>query len=116
MKQLREDFSLDFIRRNFTIIHYHPLINVILSYWSITTFLCITFFSSLVQNSAKIRNLKQMGKKSTAASAPIATVKPAKDLGPSKKGLTSDTTCLGLGNTSWESIYNLIEAEEPKEI
>jgi len=55
-------------------------------------------------------------KKSTAAAAPTATVQPAKDLGQSKKWLISDTTCLGLGNTSWESIYNLIEAEEPEEI
>lgn len=60
-----------------------------------------------------------MGKKSkrsVAASAPTATVQPTNDLGPSKKGLISDTTCLGLGNTSWQSIYNLIEAEEPEEV
>ena len=55
-----------------------------------------------------------MGKKSkkSAVAAPTTIVEPAKNLGPSKKGLISDTTYLGLGNTSWESIYNLIEAEE----
>lgn len=50
------------------------------------------------------------------AAAPAVTIQPTSDPGPSKKGLISDTTCLGLGNTSWQSIYNLIEAEEPKEI
>lgn len=55
-------------------------------------------------------------KKSMAATAPIATVQPTSDPGPSKKGLISDTTCLGLGNTSWKSIYNLIEVEEPDEV
>lgn len=34
------------------------------------------------------------------------------DPGPSKKGLISDTTCLGLGKSTWLSIYNLIKAEE----
>jgi len=54
-----------------------------------------------------------MGKKSKKS----ATTSPlAKDPGPSKKGLISDTTCLGLGNTSWESIYNLIEVEELEEL
>lgn len=59
-----------------------------------------------------------MGKKSkkSAAATPTTAVQLAKDLGPSKKGLISDTTCLGLGNTSWESIYNIIGAEEPEEI
>ena len=58
-----------------------------------------------------------MGKKSkrfAAASAPAVTWKSTTDPGPSKKGLISDTTCLGLENTSWKSIYNLIEAEEPE--
>lgn len=59
-----------------------------------------------------------MGKKSkkSIAAAPTASVQPTKYPGPSKKGLISDITCLGLGNTSWESIYNLIEAEEHEEI
>lgn len=59
-----------------------------------------------------------MGKKSnkSAAAAPTAVVQPAKDPRPSKKGLILDTTCLGLGNTSWESIYNLIEAKELEEV
>ena len=60
-----------------------------------------------------------MGKKSkkfVATAAPTATVQPTNDPGPGKKGLISDTTCLGLGNTSWQSIYNLIEAEEPEEV
>ena len=59
-----------------------------------------------------------MGKKSKrfgAASAPTVTEQFTADPGPSKKGLISDTTCLGLGNTSWQSIYNLVEAEEPQE-
>ena len=54
-----------------------------------------------------------MGKKSKKITIVVPLVK---DLGPSKKGLISDTTCLGLGNTSWKSIYNLIEAEEPEEL
>lgn len=53
-----------------------------------------------------------MGKKSKKPT----TTSVAKELRSSKKGLTSDTMCLILGNTSWESIYNLIEAEEPKEL
>ena len=76
-------------------------------------------FSSLVQKSVEIRNLKQMGKrskKSAVAAAPTATMQSIKDRGPSKKGLVSDTMCLDLGNTSWESIYNLIEVKEPEEI
>lgn len=54
-----------------------------------------------------------MGKKSkkSAIVAPLV-----KDLGPRKKGLILDMTCLGLGNTIWESVYNLIEAEEPGEL
>jgi len=51
-------------------------------------------------------NPKKMGKK---PKKPKATPM-AKEPRPSKKGLISDTTCLSLGNTSWESIYNLIEA------
>lgn len=70
-------------------------------------------FQLLVQNSAETRNMKKMGKKSKK-SATIAP--PTKYPGPSKKRLISDTTCLGLGNTSWESIYNLIKVEEPEEL
>ena len=57
-------------------------------------------------------NPEKMGKKSKKAKAtPVA-----KEPKLSKKGLMLDTTCLGLGNASWESIYNLIEAEEPEEL
>ena len=58
-----------------------------------------------------------MGNKSKrfrTASAPAVTGQSTTDPGPSKKGLISYTTCLGLGNTSWQSIYNLVEAEEPE--
>lgn len=51
-------------------------------------------------------------KRSAAAAALAVTVQSTSDPGPSKKGLILDTTCLGLGNTSWQSIYNLIEVEE----
>lgn len=51
-----------------------------------------------------------------AASAPAVTGQSTTDPGRSKKGLISDTTCLGLGNTSWQSIYNLIEVEEPETV
>lgn len=54
-------------------------------------------------------------KRSTEVAAPTATVQSTNDPRPSKKGLISDTTCLGLGNTCWQSIYNLIEAEECEE-
>lgn len=59
-----------------------------------------------------------MGKKAkkSIAAAPTTTTQLAKDLKPSKKGLISDTTCLSLANTRWESIYNLIEVEEPEEV
>jgi len=33
-----------------------------------------------------------------------------------KKGLIRDTTCTGPSKTSWESIYNLLEAEDPEVI
>ena len=59
-----------------------------------------------------------MGKKSKkpgTASASVVTEQHAADPGPNKKGLISDTTCLGLGNTTWQSIYNLVEAEEPQQ-
>ena len=60
-----------------------------------------------------------MGKKSKKTA--IAFTSPATgqlivDLGTKKKGLISDTTCLGLGKTTWQSTYNLIEAEEPEMI
>ena len=53
-----------------------------------------------------------MGKKVKIAKAPVVVKEPE----PNKKGLISDTTCLGLGKSSWESIYNLLEAEEPEEL
>ena len=55
-----------------------------------------------------------MGKKSkktTGTSAAPAAGQVATD---KKKGLISDTTCSGLGRTTWQSTYNLIEIEEPK--
>lgn len=58
-----------------------------------------------------------MGKKSkktAIASALPATGQPMAELGTKIKGLISDTTCLGLGKTTWQSTYNLIKAEEPK--
>ena len=58
-----------------------------------------------------------MGKKSKktrTTSASVVTGQHIADPGPSKKGLISDTTCLGLDRTTWLSIYNLIEAEEPE--
>ena len=55
--------------------------------------------------------MEKKSKRSAALAAPAVTVQPTSDLGPSKKGLISDTTCIGLGNTSWKSIYNLIEAK-----
>ena len=35
---------------------------------------------------------------------------------PVKKGSIRDTTYASLGKASWESIYNLLEAEDPEEI
>ncbi len=35
---------------------------------------------------------------------------------PAKLVLVADTTCLGLGKTSWEGIYNLLETKDPTEI
>lgn len=57
-------------------------------------------------------NLEKMGKKAKKAKAPVIAKEPELN----KKGLISDTTCLNLGNASWESIYNLIEVEEPEEL
>lgn len=53
-------------------------------------------------------------KKTATTSASVVTGQHIADPGASKKGLISDTTCLGLGKTTWLSIYNLIEAEEPE--
>lgn len=53
-----------------------------------------------------------MGKKSKKSTASPTTKQPKQ----SKKGLISYTTCLGLGNTSWEGIYDLIEAKEPEKL
>ena len=58
-----------------------------------------------------------MGKKSKKtvnASASPVIEQAITDQGNKKKGLISDTTCSGLGKTSWQSTYNLIEAEEPE--
>lgn len=60
----------------------------------------------------ELMNLEKIGKKSKKANrTPLA-----KELGPSKKGLILDPTCLSLGNESWESIYNLIEAKKLEEL
>jgi len=53
-------------------------------------------------------------KKSGTASASAGIGQHIADPRPSQKGLISDTTCLGLGKTTWLSIYNLIEALEPQ--
>lgn len=68
-----------------------------------------------MQNSSEVTNSSRMGKKSkktTIASASPATGQLIADPGTKKKGLISDTTCLGLGKTTWQSTYNLIESEE----
>ena len=49
-----------------------------------------------------------MSKKSRKAKVPVVP----KDQ-PAKLVLVTDTTCLGLGKTSWEGVYNLLEAEDP---
>jgi len=70
-----------------------------------------------VQSSSEAANSGQMGKKSKKFGTVLASAGTGQhtvDPGPSKKGLISDTTCLGLGKTTWLSIYNLIEAEEPQ--
>ena len=58
-----------------------------------------------------------MGKKSkktTVASVVPTTGQADVDPTNKKKGLISDTTCSGLRKTTWQSTYNLIEAEEPE--
>ena len=58
-----------------------------------------------------------MGKKSkktTVASVAPATGQAVADPTNKKKGLISNTTCSGLGKTTWQTTYNLIEAEEPE--
>ena len=103
LKQLCRDFPLDCICGSFTISLYYSLIDIILSYWLILPILCITLVSFLTQNSAEITSSKIMGnksKKSVVVVVPTAKMQPTSDPGPSKKGLISDTTCLGLGNTS----------------
>jgi len=70
-----------------------------------------------MQSSSEAADSGQVGKKSKKtriASASAVTGPHIADPGPSKKGLISNTTCLGLGKTTWLSIYNLIEAEEPE--
>jgi len=49
-----------------------------------------------VQSPSEPRNLEKMGKKSKKSTATPAAKEPEH----SKKGLISDMTCLGLGNTS----------------
>lgn len=64
-----------------------------------------------MQNKSEFINLAEMTKKTKKAKVPIIT----KDE-PVKKVLIADTTYLGLGKASWESIYNLLEAQDPTEI
>jgi len=70
-----------------------------------------------VQDSSKTTESIKMGKKSkktTVAPTAPATVQPIAEPRTKKKGLISDTTCLGLRRTTWQSTYNLLEAEGPK--
>ena len=53
-----------------------------------------------------------MGKKVMKTKAPVVVKEPK----PNKKELISNMTYLSLGKASWESIYNFLEAEEPKEL
>lgn len=58
-----------------------------------------------------------MGKKSKKTAVALATptmTQPVANSGAKKKGLISDTTCLGLRRTTWQGTYNLLEAEEPQ--
>lgn len=56
-------------------------------------------------------NPKKMTNKVKKPKAPvIAKEEPAKNV------LIYDTTYLGLGQASWENIYNLLEAEDPEEL
>ena len=100
------------------IIFHYLLIDISLLYQFSPSILCITFILSFVQSFSAETSSDQMGKKSkkpSTAAASVVTEQHAADPGPSKKGLISDTTCLGLGNTTWQSIYNLVEAEEPQQ-
>ena len=79
--------------------------------------LYITFIFTPVQDSYEAVDLSRMGKKSkktAIAYASAATGQLIADPGTKRKGLICDTTCLGLGKTTWQSTYNLIEVEEPE--
>jgi len=70
-----------------------------------------------MQSSSEAVNSSRMGKKSkktVTPSASPATGQPIADPGTNRKGLISNSTCLGLGKTTWLRTYNLIEAEEPE--
>lgn len=49
-----------------------------------------------------------MSKKSKRPKVPIIPKEK-----PAKLVLVTDTTCLGLGKTSWEGVYNLLEVGDP---
>ena len=49
-----------------------------------------------------------MSKKSKRAKVPVVP-----KYQPAKLVLVINTTCLGLGKTSWEGVYNLLEVEDP---
>ena len=61
-------------------------------------------FIVLCKPEKNLRAMK-MSKKSRKVKVPVIP----KDQ-PVKLVLVTDTTCLGLGKTSWEGVYNLLEA------
>jgi len=71
-------------------------------------------FCAELLRSNKFRPIGKKSKKTGTISTSVVIGQHIVDPGPRKKGLISDTTCLGLGKTTWLSIYNLIEAEEPE--
>jgi len=78
---------------------------------------CITPIFLSVKNSSAETDLFGMGKKSKKTTMPTASPDAGQsivDSGSKKKGLISDTMCLGLTRATWQGTYNLIEAEEPK--
>ncbi len=77
---------------------------------------CVALIFHSAQNSSIEIEESGMGKKSKKTTMP--TTPPAAGLAVvdptgKNKGLISDTTCLGLPKTTWQGIYNLIEAEGP---
>ena len=78
---------------------------------------CITPIFHSVQGSSTETELSGMGEKSKKTTMPTASPAAGQsvvDSSGKKKGLISDTTCLGLTRATWQGTYNLIEAKEPK--